>query len=362
MPSGIRCCVWVRSVVFFASTSSMLLDHAVAQRIYWSDDQGIRSANADGTDIRTLVSAATRGQDTVHLTLDPLYGYIYWANSGCGGWCPLTPGLIRRASLDGIGVQTLVWDYVFAINGLAIDFASRRMYWGGQVLGDFIYDAAIWGGNIDGSEMQRLLGGSEAGWPSAFAYDPVTRTLYWAGYSFIKRIPANDPMQISTIVLAERYVGDVVLEDRERLLYWSDDGAIKRADLDGSGVEVVITPENSYPRSIAVDPFGGKVYWTTRGEYGADAIWRANLDGSGEEEVLPARYIWTLAVDPRTPGDFNMDSRIDSQDFASLVKCMSGPGHPSVNPPCAFFDSQSHDRDVDLADLAEFQTVLTAPG
>jgi len=62
-------------------------------------------------------------------------------------------------------------------------------------------------------------------------------------------------------------------------IYWVDQSSnkVKRANLDGSGVEEVLTGINS-PTDIVVDAVGGKIYWT---ENSAGRIKRANLDGSG---------------------------------------------------------------------------------
>ncbi len=60
---------------------------------------------------------------------------------------------------------------------------------------------------------------------------------------------------------------------------------IRRADLDGSSVEVLFTVITAWRgrwiRDMAVDPTSGKIYWTTGGE-----LLRANLNGSQREIVV----------------------------------------------------------------------------
>ena len=69
--------------------------------------------------------------------------------------------------------------------------------------------------------------------------------------------------------------------------------SVRRADLDGSNVEVVV-PGLTSPTDVVVDPSGGKVYWTDN-----TLIQRANLDGTAVETVVstsgPKRG---LAIDP----------------------------------------------------------------
>ena len=67
-------------------------------------------------------------------------------------------------------------------------------------------------------------------------------------------------------------------------MYWRDRlGEIKRADLDGSNIEVLVTTGREAPHGIALDVTRGKMYWTNRDE---NKIQRANLDGSDVENLI----------------------------------------------------------------------------
>ena len=71
-------------------------------------------------------------------------------------------------------------------------------------------------------------------------------------------------------------------------VYWTDDGTdkISRANLDGSGVEDLLTGLDS-PQGIALDTDGGKMYWVETGT-APGKISRANLDGTGVEALVTA--------------------------------------------------------------------------
>ena len=79
-------------------------------------------------------------------------------------------------------------------------------------------------------------------------------------------------------------------------LYWTDWGKIRRSNLDGSGVEDLITTGLMNPRGFALDVSGGKMYWT---DVGADKIQRSNLDGSDVEDLVTTGL--------RHPGGFALD-------------------------------------------------------
>lgn len=67
-------------------------------------------------------------------------------------------------------------------------------------------------------------------------------------------------------------------------LYWTDYGThkIQRANLDGSGVEDLLTGL-SRPQGLALDAAGGKLYWV---EEGSSSIRRARLDGTAVETLI----------------------------------------------------------------------------
>jgi hypothetical protein len=71
---------------------------------------------------------------------------------------------------------------------------------------------------------------------------------------------------------------------RSDSIRWSDfnGGKIRRANLDGSGLETLVEGLAS-PALLALDFAGGLMYWTNAG---SGDIRRANLDGSGEQTLI----------------------------------------------------------------------------
>ncbi len=70
-------------------------------------------------------------------------------------------------------------------------------------------------------------------------------------------------------------------------IYWTN-GSVKRANLDGTEVEVIVgSPATSDAVGIAVDVDGGKVYWEGRSPIcECPCIQRANLEGTNVEEFI----------------------------------------------------------------------------
>ena len=81
-------------------------------------------------------------------------------------------------------------------------------------------------------------------------------------------------------------------------LYWTDFGTkkIQRSNLDGSGVEDLVTTGLESPSGLALDVSGGKMYWT---DGGTNKIQRSNLDGSGVEDLVTTGLVnpFDLALD-----------------------------------------------------------------
>jgi DNA-binding beta-propeller fold protein YncE len=132
--------------------------------------------------------------------------------------------------------------------------------------------------------------------------------LYWTEEGGIFRtssvLPATGTNQVTRVVNVLRPHG-LALDLVGGKLYWAELQKIRRANLDGTQIETVLTVPLSDPSpdTIAVDAPAGKVYWTEFVESGR--IRRANLDGTDTETVL-GELDWPsglhLVPASRTPG------------------------------------------------------------
>ena len=104
-----------------------------------------------------------------------------------------------------------------------------------------------------------------------------------------------------------------------RKMYWTDarTDKIQRSNLDGSGVEDLVTTGLEIPRHIALDVSGGKMYWTDRG---TEKIQRSNLDGSGVEDLVTTglEYPFGVALDVSAGKMYWTDSETDKIQRSNL--------------------------------------------
>jgi hypothetical protein len=110
--------------------------------------------------------------------------------------------------------------------------------------------------------------------------------LYWTD-SFTGKIQrANlDGTGVEDLVTGLFDPFGIALDVAAGKMYWTDSGTdkIQRANLDGTGVEDLVTTGLSVPRGIALDLAASKMYWT---DFFTAKIQRANLDGTGVEDLV----------------------------------------------------------------------------
>ena len=121
--------------------------------------------------------------------------------------------------------------------------------------------------------------------------------MYWTDWKTGKIQRSNlDGSGVETLVTtgSGAPVG-IALDVAGGKMYWVDSGTekIQRSNLDGSGVENLVTTGLGTPRGIALDVAGGKMYWT---DWGTEKIQRSNLDGSGVENLVASGLVYPYGI------------------------------------------------------------------
>ncbi|MBK5101781.1 MAG: DUF5050 domain-containing protein, partial [Desulfobacteraceae bacterium] len=118
------------------------------------------------------------------------------------------------------------------------------------------------------------------------ALDVAGGKMYWADKDGKKIARANlDGSGAEVLINAEDKPLAVALDLGNGKIYYTDkDGdKIRRANLNGTSVEDLITTGLGKVEGIALDVLNGKMYWADKD---AHKIARANLDGSGVEDLI----------------------------------------------------------------------------
>ncbi len=248
--------------------------------MYWTErtaDAGavakIKRANINGTGVESLVTTGLTDPRGIAVDVDG--GKMYWSDR--------SSIRIQRANIDGTAVESLVTGLTDP-RGPALDLTGGKMYWGGDGAPHQIRRA-----NLDGSVVEGVVVGS---WlPRAVALDPAGK-IYWGNKDATIRRANLDGTAEELLLSGVSFSFGIALDPAAGKMYWTEATRIQRANLDGTAVEELVTGL-SFGFGIAVDPAGGKMYWT---DFTLDKIQRANLDGTGVEDVVTTGLSEPMAI------------------------------------------------------------------
>lgn len=136
------------------------------------------------------------------------------------------------------------------------------------------------------SDVEALVA-SDMKRPFGLAVDTDGGKIYWTDYGngMIRR--ANlDGSAVESLITTAALPSGLALDVAAGKMYWADAGLheIRRADFDGSNEQIVMSGAGiGVPVAVAVDGSGGQVYWT---DIKQQVINRANFDGTGFETVV----------------------------------------------------------------------------
>lgn len=208
---------------------------------------------------------------------------IYWTDRESEGG----EARIHRFN-NGIVQDLVVYPIVLTPAEIALDVSAGKMYW-------VDYSTRqINRANLDGSLVEMLYEPESGHSLWGLALDITGGKMYWTepsnistinGYS-IRRANLDGTGGEDLITTGLIEPNGIALNLAEGKMYWaeriSSAGLIRRANLDGSDMEDLVTDLGA-PSGIVLDLEEGQMYWT---EITGDRIVRANLDGSDVEPII----------------------------------------------------------------------------
>src|SRR5882672_10943688 len=276
--------------------------NGAAGRLFVLDLAGGRvlSANADGSDLKTIVAEGRKLPDG--LAVDIAAGHLYWTNMGNP---KANDGTIFRSDLDGGNLTTIVPPGgTFTPKQIQIEKSTAKLYWSDRE------GMRVMRANLDGSNIETLVdtsqgdprpGADPTKWCVGIAVDADAGKLYWtqkggdnAGEGSILRanldIPKGQtPSNRSDIELLYDKLPepiDLDLDLGSRMLYWTDRGdpprgnTVNRAPLDAPQAKrpppQIVFSNLIEGIGLALDPKHNRMFITDFG----GSVYSANLDGS----------------------------------------------------------------------------------
>ena len=289
-------------------------------------------------------------QNATSLAVDPGGGKLYWAEKTSD-----KSGNIKRANLDGNPNVQLIKELTSVPLNIALDTAAGKLYltnsWG-----------KVQRMSVDGSNFEpNLITGLNAS--KDLVVDATGGRLYWAeetGESSgnIKRANLDGSNVQLVKVLTSVPLGIALDTSQQKIYVTNGYGKIQRLNTDGKNFEPNLITGLDIPKDVAVDVANSKVYWTEKG-----SIRRADLSGTNMEDVVSglaspgSLVLGTSATtpietptDPTVPvpyaaTDVNQDKKVNKTDLLLVVTALGE--NPPTNPN---FDVNA-DGTVNIADV-----------
>ncbi|KAF7208497.1 transcript variant X2 [Nothobranchius furzeri] len=231
----------------------------------------IRGVDIDNPYYNYIISFTVPDIDNVTVVdYDALEHRIYWSD--------VRTQTIKRAFINGTGVETVVSADLPNTHGLAVDWVSRNLFWTS-------YDAnkkQINVARLDGSFKNAVIQGLDK--PQCLVLHPILGKLYWTDGDDIST--ANtDGSNRSVLFTNQRGPVGLSIDFDEEKLYWvsSGNGTISRCRLDGSGLEVLEGAKGKLTKAVALAIMGDKLWWA---DQGTDQIGTCDKKDGGNWKVL----------------------------------------------------------------------------
>ncbi len=319
---------------------------AISKRppMYWVDAKAGTLHRLIGDEVENLAPTV---KNATSLTVDMAGGNLYWTERTGD-----RTGRIRGANLDGTNVK-LIKNLTSVPHGIAIDATNSKLYltnaWG-----------KIQRMNLDGSNFQSNLI-TDLNTPRHITLDVAGGKVYWTEMGQqdgrIRRANLNGS---GVQNVATGLTAPLSLAVASGKVYWTSARKLQRANLDGTNSEVLETLPIA-PTSIAVDRARNSLYLTLP----SGDIHRRNLNGSGDQPVVtnlasPSNIVLGISAmvsvptDTPTPptepagdttADVNGDQKVNKTDLLLVVTALGES--PPANPN---FDVNA-DGTVDIADV-----------
>jgi hypothetical protein len=228
--------------------------------LFFSDEDtdSIRRSRLDGSDVVTIVSGLDRPRGVF---VDETFAKVYWADA--------TGPMARfqRANFDGSSVETVasVSAATTTLNTFAVDIAGGVLYYSNSTAG------RIERISLDGSNQTTLVSGLVA--PVGITFDATAGKLYWADQTAVRR--ANlDGSSIEVVVATGGR--DVEIDtSRGVLVVATLDNRVLQTNLDGSAPVTLATTGGEISQ-LGLDRARGRAYWT---DLQQDRMFRIDLAG-----------------------------------------------------------------------------------
>ncbi|KAM4794631.1 prolow-density lipoprotein receptor-related protein 1 [Rhinophrynus dorsalis] len=231
----------------------------------------IRGVDIENPYYNYIISFTVPDIDNVTVVdYDALEQRIYWSD--------VRTQTIKRAFINGTGVETVVSADLPNAHGLAVDWVSRNLFWTS-------YDAnkkQINVARLDGSFKNAVIQGLDK--PHCLVVNPLKGKLYWTDGDNIS-IANMDGTERRVLFTNQKGPVGLSIDFIDNKLYWisSGIGTINRCNLNGTGLEVIGTMKAYLGKATALAIMGNKLWWA---DHASDKMGTCNKKDGSDPRVL----------------------------------------------------------------------------
>lgn len=217
-------------------------------KLFFTNRIDIRAINVNGLHTEKIVKYL---HNAVAIDFHYEQQYIFWTD--------IAQDVIRRASMDGSGVTTLIDSGLASPSGLAVDWISNKLYWTDGLL------KRIEVADMHDGEKRSVLFSTGLDRPRAIVLNPATGHLFWTDWGSAPKIVRGSMDGSSLLVLHTQHLywpNGLTIDYPTQLLYWADAKlrVIESCDIHGDQRRLILTEGVRHPFSITV--FEDNLYWT----------------------------------------------------------------------------------------------------
>ncbi|KAG5848887.1 low-density lipoprotein receptor-related protein 4-like isoform X1 [Anguilla anguilla] len=217
--------------------------------LLFSNRVSIRRISLDTSDYTDVHVAIPELHNVISLDYDSVEGKVYYTD--------VTLDVIRRANLNGSGMETVIGQGLKTTDGLAVDWVARNMYW--TDTGRNTIEVA----RMDGS-CRKVLINNSLDEPRAIAVFPSKGYLFWTDWGHVAKI--------------------------------------ERAHLDGSDRKVLINTDLGWPNGLTLDYDTRRIFWV---DAHLDRIESSDLNGK-LRHILLSPVSHPFALTQSNPGSSSL--------------------------------------------------------
>ncbi|XP_005162276.1 low-density lipoprotein receptor-related protein 1 isoform X2 [Danio rerio] len=233
----------------------------------------IRGVDIDNPYYNYIISFTVPDIDNVTVVdYDALEHRIYWSD--------VRTQTIKRAFINGTGVETVVSADLPNAQGLAVDWISRNLFWTSYDTNKKQINVA----RLDGSFKNAVIHGQGLDKPHCLVLHPILGKLYWLDGDNISMANMDGTNHTLLFTNQKGPVGLSIDFDSEQL-YWisSRNSTINHCKMDGSGLEVIESVKGKLTKATALAIMGDKLWWA---DQSTDQIGTCDKSDGGNWKVL----------------------------------------------------------------------------